>query len=1234
MPTSKEMTLSIKGVDLASKPLQDIGAAVDKLVSAVNAIVPASEKGEKNLSELTSTASSLNKVLTGLAANKLTTETFTTLSTAVAAANEKLKELQGVADAAKVALSNTAAPTRTMTTASEKAASAAERQQKALARLTTQLETLRGKGSAVGIDFDNLAASQAKIDAAFAQAAPAYAKVNAAIEQYAMRQREAKVASEAAASADKAAAESKQKQASATSEATAMEQRFTQAMREQGTAAHGAAAEHGNLLNSFALFRDEGRTTLSLYQRLRGEILSMTAQFVGFYGAIESVKSGFESIEHLEGSKSILEQTFGDGAGQQLEYVKGQADRLGLSYIELTRNYAKFTAAATGSGIEQSAQRQIFETFAEAARVKNLTGEQTTTIFQALDKIMAKDAVGATELYRKLSTDLPEAASIFRKSIETLDGTPLTDDQFSRLLKSSKLTADFVLPFAEKLRASFADQLPRANDSATAALGRFNNAWDQLKVQVLEGGALDEFKKALQDITAFFKSDDGKKFTEQLATGARLVAQGLDLVVTNMDSLKKALEVLAALWALNVGKSFVKDLAGLYEGFQKVNMGVEALTKGATGVMGTLGKLAGVAAAFWAGYNFGTWLYDNVSGVRVFGALIIGSFDLMFTKIGQLASLMWAKIFHPDDVESLRTSQAKVFAAAQANYKEQMLSAGGPQGPSAPAGPGAPGTPGAPTTTMMTPKQKADAALADQKAFDDELFKAAEGLQKKLTEMRGALLRKDATDLKSYLVGLSESFKPMYDEIAKLKEEFPHANQTVIAQMTAQLNSLKAATLKDAGNKFNEEKAKKDLQDVNNLIKERDLLIQNQKSKLGEGEQSKQLTTSNIAGITATSNPAILAQIQKTQAFITTLPKDVQEKLSQVVVQLNEALLKLQAKPTTNVLADIKTQEEEINQALALRNTKISAIKAEQAAGMITVSQEREQIKGINDEYAKVIQQAKALIVFIETSTTLTDDQRKALEAVLAKMKIIVATARDLPKELYPAATVAEDIASGMTKVGAAFAKGIAAGKGLGHAFTSAWQAFKSFASDFLLKIGEMILKQTILNALGYGSGGGANGAGGGIAGLISKGLTSFMGGGAAAGAGAAGAGAAAGETAMSADEAAIAFMHSGGLVGSGGGRTGMFPSSTFRSAMRYHSGGTVGLQPDEMPIIAQKGERIMSRAQVAAMGQSQGPQHIQVINGIDHEDIVRQGLGAPSNTKVILNMIRANKASVNQALR
>ncbi len=69
--------------------------------------------------------------------------------------------------------------------------------------------------------------------------------------------------------------------------------------------------------------------------------------------------------------------------------------------------------------------------------------------------------------------------------------------------------------------------------------------------------------------------------------------------------------------------------------------------------------------------------------------------------------------------------------------------------------------------------------------------------------------------------------------------------------------------------------------------------------------------------------------------------------------------------------------------------------------------------------------------------------------------------------------------------------------------------------------------------------------------------------------------------------DAAVATFHEGGIIGSGGYAypTPLGPE-TFRGAHRLHSGG---LMPDEVPIIAQKGERMLTKEQNAAYSQRSG---------------------------------------------
>jgi hypothetical protein len=76
----------------------------------------------------------------------------------------------------------------------------------------------------------------------------------------------------------------------------------------------------------------------------------------------------------------------------------------------------------------------------------------------------------------------------------------------------------------------------------------------------------------------------------------------------------------------------------------------------------------------------------------------------------------------------------------------------------------------------------------------------------------------------------------------------------------------------------------------------------------------------------------------------------------------------------------------------------------------------------------------------------------------------------------------------------------------------------------------------------------------------------------------------------------AAAVSHAGGIVGISG-HTRAVPAAVFAGAPRMHGGGTVGpagswagLRPDEVPTILQRGERVLSRAEVARGGDDATP--------------------------------------------
>ncbi|MFN4100468.1 MAG: phage tail tape measure C-terminal domain-containing protein [Pararhodobacter sp.] len=94
--------------------------------------------------------------------------------------------------------------------------------------------------------------------------------------------------------------------------------------------------------------------------------------------------------------------------------------------------------------------------------------------------------------------------------------------------------------------------------------------------------------------------------------------------------------------------------------------------------------------------------------------------------------------------------------------------------------------------------------------------------------------------------------------------------------------------------------------------------------------------------------------------------------------------------------------------------------------------------------------------------------------------------------------------------------------------------------------------------------------------------------------------------------------LHAGGTVGMPGpGR--MVPALAFAGAPRMHSGGWVGLKPDEVPAILQRGERVLSRREAAGYGGRGSAPSINVTIMTRDADSFRQ-----SRTQVAADIARA----------
>lgn len=74
------------------------------------------------------------------------------------------------------------------------------------------------------------------------------------------------------------------------------------------------------------------------------------------------------------------------------------AKKYGIEINALTGNYAKFTVAASISGMSMMDQRKIFESVSRAVTAFGMSAEDSNGVFLALSQMMSKGKVSSEEL--------------------------------------------------------------------------------------------------------------------------------------------------------------------------------------------------------------------------------------------------------------------------------------------------------------------------------------------------------------------------------------------------------------------------------------------------------------------------------------------------------------------------------------------------------------------------------------------------------------------------------------------------------------------------------------------------------------------------------------------------------------------------------------------------------------------------------------------------------------------
>lgn len=177
-------------------------------------------------------------------------------------------------------------------------------------------------------------------------------------------------------------------------------------------------------------------------------------------------------------------------------FLLEMAKRYGLEINALTGNYAKFTAAASISGMSMMDQRKIFESMSRAVTAFGMSADDSNGVFLALSQMMSKGKISSEELRLQMGERLPIALQAMAKAA----GTSVAG--LDKLLKQGKLMSADVLPkFAEALN----EMIPNVDtDNLETSVNRLKNTFTEftnsLDVQGKYKGLVDWLTGVLSSI--------------------------------------------------------------------------------------------------------------------------------------------------------------------------------------------------------------------------------------------------------------------------------------------------------------------------------------------------------------------------------------------------------------------------------------------------------------------------------------------------------------------------------------------------------------------------------------------------------------------------------------------------------------------------------------------------------------------------------------------------------------
>ena len=218
--------------------------------------------------------------------------------------------------------------------------------------------------------------------------------------------------------------------------------------------------------------------------------------------ALAALKPIIDTTLQFEKINAIFTTLTGSagGAASELEFVRGEAQRLGLEITSAAEAYGKFANAAKGTAPQGDQARKIFSGVAEASRAMGFSSEETEGALLALSQMMSKGTVSAEELKGQLGERL---AGAFQLAAESMG---MTTAELQKQLEAGGLLANDLLPkLAAKMHETYGESAKKAAEGGAASINKFKNAVTE-STNELGKLIMPSVSTALNTVAANFKT--------------------------------------------------------------------------------------------------------------------------------------------------------------------------------------------------------------------------------------------------------------------------------------------------------------------------------------------------------------------------------------------------------------------------------------------------------------------------------------------------------------------------------------------------------------------------------------------------------------------------------------------------------------------------------------------------------------------------------------------------------